>query len=571
MKLYLLLFFIVSGLFLTSCGDGEIDPNTLVAEGGKKYGGEFKFMSSERITSLLPTSAADHYTSRIVAQIYESLLRLDPETMKTVPAVAESFIVSSDATIYTFKIRKGVIFHNDACFDGKNHELTAHDVKFSLELACSGLEENRVSYLLTDRIKGAKEFSEKSKKSIPASGVSGISVIDDYTLQITLKNSFSGFESILTHPSLGIFPKEAYEKYGTAIGEHPVGSGPFALESMSNDKIVLKRNNYYWRSDEFGNQLPFLSKVEVTYTENKRSELLAFRNAAADLVLEVPVEEIEHIFGSLEEAQQGKNIKHKVESAAGMKMGYIAMALASNEFKDVRVRKAFNIAISRDYIVDNWLEGEGWAANNGFVPNMVNYPNEKVTGHKYNVNKAKSLMAQAGYPNGNGFPQLDLYVNAANGSIRHRLCQGVANQLKENLNVTLNIKLCTIEERQEAVNKGIAKIWRAGWIADYPDAENFLALFYSGNIANSTGMLNRFKYDNDAYDSIYEKAIAESDPEKRKELLVQCDQMVIDDAVLMPLVNDNLIVMVNARIRGFKVNSMESLNLTEVFIKEPKN
>jgi peptide/nickel transport system substrate-binding protein len=439
-----------------------------------------------------------------------------------------------------------------------------------LELACSGLKENRVSYLLTNRIKGAEEFAKKSTKSWPSSTVSGISVIDDYTIQITLKNSFAGFESILSHISLGIFPKEAYDKYGSKIGQHAVGTGPFALESMTEDKIVLKRNNNYWRSDEFGNKLPFLSNVIVTYTDNKRSELLAFRKGAVDIVLEIPVEEIEHILGSLEEAQQGKNIKHKIESAASMKMVYIAMALSNGAFKDVRVRKAFNIAINRDEIVDNWLEGEGWAANNGFVPNMINYPNEKVVGHKYNVDKARRLMTQAGYPNGKNFPVLDFYVNAVDGSLTHRLCQGVAQQLKDNINVTLNIKLCTIEERQEAVNSGIAKIWRAGWIADYPDAENFLALFYGGNIESSTGMLNRFKYQNDSYDQIYESALTESDPEKRTGLLIQCDQMVINDAVLMPLLTDDHIVMVNARIRGFEANSMESLNLTEVFIKEPK-
>jgi len=570
MKLYLLLFFIVTGLSLTSCGEKEIDPESLIAQGGKKYGGEFKFMSTEKISSLLPTSAADHYTSRIVAQIYEPLLRLDPETMTVVPSVAESFIVSSDATIYTLKIRKGILFHNDACFDENNHELTAHDVKFSLELACSGLKENRVSYLLTNRIKGAEEFAKKSTKSLPSSGVSGIVVVDDYTIQITLKNSFAGFESILSHASLGIFPKEAYDKYGAKIGDHAVGTGPFALESMSNDKIVLKRNNNYWRSDELGNKLPFLSNVIMTYTDNKRGELLAFRKANVDLVLEIPVEEIEHIFGSLEEAQQGKNIKHKVESAASMKMGYVAMKLSSREFKDVRVRKAFNIAINRDEIVDNWLEGEGSAANNGFVPNMINYPHEKVIGHKFNVGEAKRLMTQAGYPNGSNFPAMDFYVNAVDGSLTHKLCQGVAQQLKDNINVTLNIKLCTIEERQEAVNSGVAKIWRAGWIADYPDAENFLALFYGGNIASSTGMLNRFKYQNDAYDAIYENALTESNPEKRTALLVKCDQMVINDAILMPMITDDHIVMVNARVRGFKANSMESLNLTEIFIKEPK-
>ena len=571
MRFSLFLLFLITGLTFTSCGDSETNVEDLVAVGGKKYGGEFKFMSSEKITSLMPTSSADAYSSRIVSQLYESLLRLDPITMKVVPSISESFKVSDDAKVYTFTIRKGVMFHKDDCFGGESHELDAHDVKFSLDLACSGLKENHVSYLLLNRIKGAQEFFDKSKTSLPAAGVSGIKVINDNTVQITLDQSFSGFENLLTHSSLGIFSKEAYDKYGADFGMHPVGSGPFALESLTDDKIVLKRNNAYWRKDEFGNQLPFLSKIITTYTKDKKSELMAFRNAEIDMVLEIPVEEIENILGSLQDAQEGKNIKHKVESEPSMSMTYIALANDSKEFSDVRVRKAFNIAIDRDDIIDSWLEGEGWAANNGFVPSMKNYPSEKVKGHKYNVALAQSLMSQAGYPNGKNFPALDFYVNTVEGSPVHKLCQAVAQQLKENINVDLNIKLVTFDEREAAVNSGKAKIWRAGWIADYPDPENFLAMFYGKNIsANGTGMMNQFKFQNDEYDATYEKAITEPDPEKRTNLLLKCDQIIIDQSALMPMMTDDHIVMLNARVRGFKANSMESLNLTEVFIKEPK-
>lgn len=569
MRYILFSLFILSGLVFTSCSEGEVDVDSLKAVGGKKYGGEFKFMSTEKITSLLPTSSADQYSSRIIAQLYEPLLRLDPQTMAVVPAVAESFTVSQDAKVYTFKIRKGIKFHTDECLSN-GHELDAHDVKFTLDLACSGLEVNHIAYLLVNRIKGASEFNKKTAKSLTENGVSGVKVIDDYTVQITLEKSFSGFENILTHSSLGIFPKEAWDKYGKEIGKHPVGTGPFALESMSDEKIVLKRNNAYWRKDEFGNQLPFLSKVIMTYTKDKRSELMAFRNAEADLVLEIPVEDIEHILGTLQEAQEGKNIKHRVESESSMSMSYIAMAINSDEFSDVRVRKAFNMAVNRESIIDDWLEGEGWAATNGFVPKMKNYPTESVKGHVFNPEKARSLMKDAGYPNGENFPALDFYVNTTEGSPAHKMCLAVAAQLKENLNVELNIKLCTIDEREAAISAGKAKIWRAGWIADYPDPENFLAMFYSGNILNQSSMMNRFMFKSTAYDELFEQALLESDPDKRTALLVKCDQLVIDEAALMPIMTDDHIVMVNARVRDFKANSMESLNLTEVFIKEPK-
>jgi len=568
MKYYHIITTLVLALVISSCG--ETGTEDLVAVGGKKYGGEFKFMSEEKITTLLPTSSGTQYSSRLISQIFEPLLQLDPQTMEVIPAVAESFKVSDDAKVYTFTIRKGIVFHEDDCLCS-GHELDANDVKFSLDLACSGLSINSIGYLLINRIQGAKEFNKKSKTSLPKEGVSGIKVINDHTVQISLVNSFAGFENILTHSSLGIFPQEAWDTYGKEIGNHPVGTGPFALESMESDKIILKRNNSYWRKDELGNQLPFLSKVIVTYAKDKTAELLAFRETKSDLVLEVPVEVIENILGTLIEAQEGKNIKHRVESESSMSMGYIAMAIDSKEFNDVRVRKAFNIAVNREVIIDDWIDGEGWAATHGFVPKMNNYPIEKVKGHEYNPEKAKALMKEAGYPNGENFPTLDFYVNTTKGSTVYKAVSGVASQLKANLNINLNIKLCTIDEREAAIKSGKAKIWRAGWVADYPDAENFLAMFYSGNIMNESSMMNNFKFKNAEYDALFQEALLESDKDKRIALLVKCDQMVVDQAAVMPLRTEDHIVLVNARVRDFKANSMESLNLTEVFIKEPKN
>src|SRR5690606_24378000 len=139
-----------------------------------------------------------------------------------------------------------------------------------------------------------------------------------------------------------------------------------------------------------------------------------------DLVLELPVEEIEHILGTLKEAQEGKNVRHKVESEQSMSMMYVALANDSEEFKDERVRKAFNLAINRKSIVDDKLEGEGWPAENGFVPAIANYPSERVKGYTFDPAKAKSLMASAGYPDGKNFPTLDFYVNAVKGSGVHK-------------------------------------------------------------------------------------------------------------------------------------------------------
>ena len=568
MRFFLLSFVILSSLALTSCSEPEEDISSLAAVGGKMYGGAFKFMSTEKIKTLFPTYTVDVYSTRIISQIFEPLLVIDPFTSEVNPGVAESFSVSDDAKVYTFKIRKGILFHKDACFGGKTHELDAEDVKFTFDLACSGLKDNQVSYLLLDKVKGAHAFFEKSATSLPKAGVSGVKVIDANTVQITLTKPFSGFEKLLTHRSLGISPREAFDKYGSDINKHPVGSGPFALESFMDEKIVLARNPHYWGKDDLGNQLPFLAKIEMTYAKNKRSELLAFRKSEIDLVLELPVEEIDHILGTLKEAQEGKNVKHKVDSEASMSMMYVAMACESDEFKDLRVRQAFNLAVDRNEIIDVWMEGEGWPATNGFVPRMNDYPTEKVKGHQLNKKKANALLSQAGYPNGKNFPELDFYVNAIEGSSTHKSCLAVASQLKKNLNINLNIKLCTIEERDNAIASGKAKIWRSGWIADYPDPENFLTLFYGGNIRENATMVNAFRFQSDEYDALFEKALMENDPAKRIDLLVQCDQLVIDKAAVMPILTGDHIVMINARVRNFKASPMENIDLNSVFIKE---
>jgi oligopeptide transport system substrate-binding protein len=569
MRKSLLLLLSSATLILASCGGEEETMKEAV--GGKMYGGEFRFMSAEKVNNLFPLSTIDVYAQRINSQIFEPLLKIDMESMNVVPAIAESYKVSDDAKTFTFKIRKGVKFHENDCFSNNTREVTAHDVKFTLEMACSGLPENQMSYLLVKHIQGASDFNKRSTRSLAKTGVSGITVKDDHTLEIKLVEPFVGFDKILTHTNLGVFPKEAYEKYGKELSQHPVGTGPFMLEEMSDKGISLVRNPNYWKKDELGNQLPFLNKVTMTYVKDKKSELLAFRNKKVDIVLEIPVEEIENVFGTLEEAQEGKNIKHRVESESSMSINYIGFANQSPEFSDVRVRKAFNMAVDREEIVDKHLLGEGWAIQNGFVPKMDNYPFEKVKGPSNNIQTAQALLSQAGFPNGKGFPVLDFYVNAIEGSATHKLCLGVADQIKKNLNIDLKIKLCSLDERDQAISSGKAKIWRSGWVADYPDAENFLSLFYGGNMSDNKGSINAFRFNNPTYDALYEKALKEIDGEKRNALFVKCDQMIVDEAAVMPIVTDDFLIIVNARARDLKTNAMETLDFSTVYIKEPKN
>lgn len=565
------LYLISTSVFLVSCSNDEVDISQLKANGGAKYGGEFRFMSSEKISTLFPVATNDVYNQRISSQIFETLLKIDLKTNKVIPHIASSFTISPDAKKLTLKIREGVMFHDDECFSGgTGRELTAEDVKYTLDFACSGLKINEMSWMLVDKIKGAKEFFKKSKTSIPEKGVPGIKVLDENTITIELTEPFVSFDKVLTHASLGIFPQEAYETYKKDVIRHPVGTGPFKLSEWDNKRVVLLRNNSYWRKDDFGNQLPFLEKITLTYAQNKKSELMAFRNKEIDLVLEIPVDEIENVLGSLEDAQAGMTVKHKIDSKNSLSTTYFGFAHQSVPFNDIRVRRAFNIAIDRPYIVNNYLKGEGYPAEHGFVPAIESYTYQRVKGHKLNIERAKKLLAEAGYPDGENFPAIDLYVNAKKGDPIYLLALGVKDQLKAHLNVNINIKLCTISERDKAISSGKAKFWRSGWIADYPDPENFLTLFSSEHIGSNSTTMNPVKYNSPEYDNLLKSSMKERNPKIRNEFFVKCDQMLIDDAVIMPLINDDFITMINSKVKNFETNSMEILDFSSIFIKEPK-
>jgi oligopeptide transport system substrate-binding protein len=314
-----------------------------------------------------------------------------------------------------------------------------------------------------------------------------------------------------------------------------------------------------------------LENIELSYTENKRSELIAFRERKIDLVLEIPTDEVDNILGSLKEAQEGKTVKHKVDSKQSFSVTFMGMSQLNPVFKDVRVRKAINHAINRVTLVNNTLQGEGYPVTNGFIPNTEFFPANRVKGPDYNISKAQSLLSAAGFPNGKGFPEMVLYVSGNKDASNHLLAKGVAQQLKENLGISIIVELVDFEKRNNYVKSGKASLWLSGWIADYPDGESFLSIFYGKNANLNSEFMNPFKYRSAKFDELYMRLNKEQDENKRTDIMVDCDQQVVNDAVVIPLVNDDFITMINSRIRNFKSNSLENLDFSTIFIKEQKD
>ena len=571
------IFLLSAGFFglFASCGGSEDeigvgDPNELIkVEGGKFCGGVMRINSIEDYTSLFPVFVNDVYSTHIAGNVYEGLFRFDQKTLETKPSLAESFTIDNTKKIYTFQLRKGVKFHDDECFpDGKGREMNAQDFKYCLDYACSIHESNKWSSLFRDVILGVTDYQNGK-----ANDVKGIKVIDNHTLEITLEDPTSSLIDMLALLSAVVYPKEAVEHYGyDGMNNHMVGTGPFIATTIENgNKVEFKKNKDYWRTDEFGNKLPFLNQIEISFIKDKKEELDAFKNDQLDMVWGLPVEEIPNIMGTLQEAKEGKNKAFEVQSINSLNIQYYGFRFTNEVFNDLNVRKAFNYAIDRDSLVEFVLDGEGVPAHNGFVPPLTGYPFESVKGFDYDPDLAKSLMAKSGYINGKGFPQTTLYLNKS-GGVNVKIAEFITEMLKSNLGVNVNLETMPISELYPKVEAGELDFWRFGWIADYPDPATFLNLFHSSNLGESIeGGNNYFNYSSENYDELFERAMKEINDEERNKLYAQCDQMVIDEAVVMPIMFTVGIRLINPQIQNFDINEMEYRDMAIVNIKEKKD
>jgi len=237
-------------------------------------------------------------------------------------------------------------------------------------------------------------------------------------------------------------------------------------------------------------------------------------------------------------------------------------------FDDVRVRQAFNYAIDRDKLVRFTLKGEGYPAHHGFVPPaFATYPSDSIRGYRYRPSLAQRLLAEAGYPQGKGFPELTLQLNSG-GATNIPIAEAIQKMLEDNLHIRVSLNIVPFAAHLEAVETGKALFWRAGWIADYPDPENFLNLFYSVHVPEKLeqhSYLNTFRYRSPRFDSLFEAALRTPDEHRRMRLYARADQQAVDDAVCLFLYYYKVHRLLQPYVRNFPINGMEFRDFTSVY------
>lgn len=535
-------------LFILSCGRNE----------GRKDADIFRYNEMGDVTSLDPAQARNFENIWIDNQIYNGLVQ-SGDSFSIKPCIARKWNISANGLTYTFHLRGDVFFQDNNVFpNAKGRKVIAHDFVFSF------------ARLLSPRVSDATSLLEKIDTSYPAS-IDGFSAPDDSTFVIHLKTPFTPFLHILLMKYFSVVPEEAVRKYGIDFGENPVGTGPFELKRWEQGSaMVLKRNSHYFEKDSAGNCLPYLKGVVISFLKDEETSFLEFLDGKFDMVSGINAINPRVAFAP--DGQLRKEIADKVymQKMPFIKTDYLGFILSaqtgarsSNDTANVNnvinnrlIRQAISYAINRAEIVRYLRYNTGIPAENGFIPPFL--PGHgKTKGYNYNPDKAAELLKKSGHANGQGLPEISLFVSSQD----YALAEAIQAQL-ENAGIKLKVETEQPAILAEGVANGQCYFFKKSWIGDYPDAENFLSLFYSKNF--SPGGINYTHYANPVFDSLYTRSLSETNDSVRAAEFTNMDSMIMSAAPVVPLFYDEVIRLVNKRIKGLPIDPLNSLDLRYV-------
>ena len=508
----------------------------------------FRYNESSGIGSLDPAFAKNQSIMWAVHQLYNTLTEID-SNMSLKPSLAKEWEFSADKKEIIFHLRTDVYFQDDVCFaEGNGRRLTASDVVYSFNRI---LDKNTAS-------PGAWIFNNRVDSGSP------FNALNDSTFQIRLLKPFQPILGILSMQYCSVVPHEAVEKYGNEFRRHPVGSGPFSFIAWEEGQaLILKKNIKYFEKDATGKQLPYLDGIKVNFYDSKATEFLEFQQNRLDFINDVDPsfkDEVLTKTGNLKKEWQDKIELHKNPYLNVEYFGILSdtgnILLKTSPLRLLKIRQAINYSIDRNKMILYMRNSIGTAAESGFVPKgLPSYNKESVKGFTYDPVKAKHLLAEAGFPGGKNLPELKILTIPTYAN----LASYIANELKQT-GITMKVEVIQKSLLLEQTAKSQAVFFRGSWIADYPDAENYLSVFYSKNPTPP----NYTRYKNPLYDVLYEKSLGETNDSIRYELYRNMDRLIVQDAPVVPLWYDMVIHLVHKGVRNFYPNNLNMLELRRV-------
>ncbi len=570
----ILLYFIIISLLFIGCNtdterkdEGKTDEVRKAKGAGIVYGGTLKLARNQKNTSIFPAKVIDASTTVIVNQIHDGLVRFDGEDLSILPAIAKDWTIDDSQTVYTFELRNNVYFHNDSCFEGGvGRKVTANDFKYSFELLSQVEYSLNFNAIFRDQLKGASEYFDKKENHI-----SGIKVINDSTLELTLNAPKNSFIYGLAHVATSVIAKEAFEKYGENL---TVGTGAFLSKNINSEteNIVLTYNPNYYLKDAEGNQLPYLDSVDFIYVPTKTKELKLFREDKLSIIHGLPSSKIAAVIS--DDIANFNQIPPKtiLERKPEMGVDYYEFNLTRPPFNNKKVRQAFCYAINKEKISTDIIKGQGTVAKYGItpkIPTFNGYDYDQLEGYSYNPKKAKKLLTEAGYPNGKGFPYTRLEVNL-NGNVHRLVANEFVSQIKEVLGINIELDQVPFRDKIEHSKFAKAEIFRSGWVADFPSPESFLILCYGAHVPKSLEVPshpNTMRYQNPVFDSLFRLGSVDKTKKESYKHFLQAEKIMIDDAPIMPFWYNQDYYLRQSYVRDFYNNPMGNYDLSVVYLK----
>lgn len=511
----------------------------------------FRYNQSSGISSLDPAFARDQANIWAVNAVFSGLLQLD-DKLNVVPGLAKTWDISPDGLTYTFNLRTDVRFHDHELFpEGKGRLFVADDVVYSFSRLMDKATASPGAWIFNGKVDGSQAFAAPN----------------DSTFVLKLKAPFRPMLSILTLQYTFVVPKEIVAHYGREFRVNPVGTGPFQMVFWKEDnQLILERNPYYWETEN-GKQLPLVDGVKVYFIENKSSEYLKFRQGDLDLISGIDATTANELLTEAGALKTELAAEMELFKTPYLNLEYLGILMDASKvlpenkpLLDKRVRQAMNYAINREEMLQYLRNGIGMPAHAGVVPfGLPSFDPEQVKGYSYDPEKARQLLVEAGYPEGKGMQEMMLYTNPS----YQDLTAFIQDQWEE---VGFKIKLETAPPsfQRELMSKSEAGLFRASWIADYPDGESYLSLFYGGNPAPP----NYTRFQNAAYDSLYRAALNAPDEATRISLYQQMDRLIIDEAPVVPLYYDEVLRFVRKGVTGLEPNAMNLLDMKRVQVSK---
>ncbi|WP_341836023.1 ABC transporter substrate-binding protein [Chitinophaga pollutisoli] len=512
----------------------------------------FRYNQEGGIPTLDPAFAKNQAIMWAVRQVFNTLVETD-SSLNIRPSLAKSWEVSADRKEYVFHLRTDVHFHDHALFPGgKGRKMTAEDVAYSFRRLIDPATASSGAWVFNGKV----------------DPVAGFTAVDDSTFRLRLLQPFQPVMGILSMQYCSVVPREIVEHFGKDFRKHPIGTGPFQFFYWDEGQgLVLHKNPRYHETDEHGTRLPYLDAVQISFVDSKGTEFLLFRQGQLSFINEIDAtfkDEVLTRQGELKKEWEGKIVMMKTPYLSteyfGIVMDPEKPGVKNSPLHDLRVRRAVNFGIDRVKMVTYLRNNKGIPATSGFVPaGLPSFDTAAVPGYHYDPARARKLLAEAGYPDGKGLPGITL----VSIPLYADLADYAARQLQE-LGIKVQVEVMQRGPLIDQVAKSAVPFFRASWIADYPDAESFLAMFYSKNPAPP----NYTRYDNPAFDRLYERALEETDDSVRYGLYQEMDRMVVADAPVVPLFYDMVMRFKQPNVLGLSSDGLNTLELRRVRIVE---